>query len=103
MMAPLDVHQIDGGILLGVKVVAGSSRTQFAGEYNGMLKVKVSAAPEKGKANQCLIEYMAEQLKVKKGNITIISGATKPVKQVQILGVKPETFLKVYGNLVDIC
>ncbi len=102
-MASLDVRQVDGGILLGVKVVPGSSRTQLAGEYNGMLKVKLSAAPEKGKANQCLIEYMAERLKVKKNCISIISGATKPVKQLQILGVEPEKVLESLSNLIDSC
>ena len=100
-MASLEIRQVDGGVLLGVKVIPGSSRTQLAGEYNGMLKVKLSAAPEKGRANQSLIEYIAEHLKVKKGNISIVSGATKPVKQLQILGVEPEVVLGSLSNLID--
>lgn len=102
-MASLDVRQVDGGIVLGVKVVPGSSRTLLAGELDGMLKIKLSAAPEKGKANQCLIEYMAKCLKVKKNCISIISGATKPVKQVQILGVEPERILNSLNNLINSC
>jgi uncharacterized protein (TIGR00251 family) len=102
-MSSLDVRQVDGGIVLGVKVVPGSSRTVFAGEFDGMLKIKLSAAPEKGKANKCLIEYMAKRLKVRKTCISIISGATKSVKQLQILDVEPERLLNRLSNLVDTC
>lgn len=102
-MSSLDVRQVDGGIVLGVKVVPGSSRTAFAGEFDGMLKIKLSAAPEKGKANKCLIEYMAKRLKVRKTCISIISGATKSVKQLQILDVEPERLLSSLSNLIDTC
>lgn len=100
-MSSLDVRHIDGGIVLGVKVVPGSSQTGVAGVYNGMLKIKLSAAPEKGKANQYLIEYMARHLKVKKSCISIISGATKPVKQLRIMGVKPERIMNSLSNLIN--
>jgi uncharacterized protein (TIGR00251 family) len=102
-MSSLDVRQVAGGIVLGVKVVPGSSRTELVGEYNGMLKIKLSAAPEKGKANKCLIEFMAEILKVRKSCISIISGETKAVKQIQIVDVAPERVVNSLGNLVDSC
>jgi uncharacterized protein YggU (UPF0235/DUF167 family) len=59
-----------------------------------MLKIKVSAAPEKGKANQCLIKFMAEQLGVKKNAISIIAGKTSPVKRVQVMGMSAETLFE---------
>ena len=86
-MSPVDIQKKDGSVVLGVKVIPGGSRTALAGEYDGMIRVKLSAAPEKGKANQCLIEFMAKVLGIKKNSINIISGATKPVKKIQISGV----------------
>jgi uncharacterized protein (TIGR00251 family) len=86
-MAPLDIQEKDGSVILGVKVIPGGSRTALAGEYDGMIRVKLSAAPEKGKANQCLIEFLAKVLGIKKNSISIISGVTKPVKKIQILGI----------------
>jgi len=102
-MSSLDFRQVDGGIVLGVKVVPGSSRTELVGEYNGMLKIKLSAAPEKGKANKCLIEYMAKLLSVRKTSISIISGATTSVKQLQILDVEPERVLNSLNKLISTC
>ena len=48
----MDIKCCDGGVVLSVKVVPGSSKTAVVGELNGMLKVKLSAPPERGKANR---------------------------------------------------
>ena len=77
------IQEVDGGVVFTAKVVPGSSRTCLC----GMVKVKVSAAPEKGKANQCLIGFLAKQLGVKRNAVTIVSGASNPIKQVRVAGV----------------
>jgi uncharacterized protein (TIGR00251 family) len=92
-MANLTIRKVEEGVVFKVKVIAGSSQTGICGFLDGMLKVKVSAAPERGKANQCLISFLAKQLGVKKNAVSIISGRTSPVKQVQVLGVSTETLL----------
>lgn len=89
-MAELKIENIDGGVVFTAKVVPGSSRTDVCGLLGEMVKIKVAAAAEKGKANQSLIEFLAKQLGVKKGAISIISGQTNPVKQVQVLGVSSD-------------
>jgi len=93
-MANLKIQEIDDGVIFTAKVVPGSNRTAVCGLLDEMLKIKVSAAPEKGKANQCLIELLAKQLGVKKGFISIISGKTNPIKGIQVLGILPETLMK---------
>jgi len=72
------------GVMFTVKVVPGSSRTQIAGLMGQMLKIKVAAAPEKGKANDCLVDFLAEKLGVRKNAIAIVSGHTSPVKQIRV-------------------
>ena len=92
------VQEVDGGVVFTAKIVAGSnSPTRICGLLDGMLKVKVSAAPEKGKANQCLLKFLAKQLGVKKNAVNIISGQTSPVKQVQVSGISTDTLLKKLG------
>jgi uncharacterized protein (TIGR00251 family) len=87
VLAGLEIKEVGDGLVFTVKVAAGSSRTALSGLYNGMLKVKIAAVPEKGKANQCLVELLAERLGIKKNAVNIISGQTSSVKQIQIQGV----------------
>ena len=92
-MAELTIQKINGGVVFAAKIVPGSSKTDVSGLFNGMLKIKISAAPEKGKANQCLLEFLAKKLGVKKKSINIISGQRSPVKQIQVLGLSTEMLL----------
>ncbi len=50
------------------------------------LKVRVTAIPEKGKANKALIALLSKSLRVPKGSIAIVSGETSRVKTVEIAG-----------------
>jgi len=84
----------NGGVVFLTKIVPGSSRTTICGLLNGMLKIKISAAPKKGKANQHLVDFLAKQLGVKKTAVRIISGQTNPVKHVRVSGISAETLLK---------
>ncbi len=81
-------------MVFSVKVVPGGSRTGVCGLLDEMVKIKISAAPEKGKANQCLIEFLAKKLGVKKSAISVISGLTNPIKKVKVLGISAEKLLK---------
>jgi uncharacterized protein (TIGR00251 family) len=80
------IREVKGGVVFGVKVVPGSSRTGLCGILDGMVKIKVAAPAEKGKANRCLVEFLANKLGLKKSAVKIIAGQTKSVKQVQISG-----------------
>jgi len=61
-LAGLKIAAVKDGIRFAVRVVPGSSKTAFAGVLNGMLKVKIAAPPEKGKANECLVEFLSDKL-----------------------------------------
>ena len=94
-MANLTVQENDEGVIFAAKIVPGSSSpTRICGLLDGMLKVKVSTAPEKGKANQCLIGFLARQLGVKKNAVHIISGQTSPIKHIQVIGLSIDILQK---------
>ena len=94
-MANLMVQELEESTVFTVKVVPGSSgSTRICGLLGGMLKVKVSAPPEKGKANQCLVKFVARRLGVKNNAVSIITGTTGSVKRVQVVGISVETLLE---------
>jgi len=51
---------------------------------DGTLKVKVAAPPDKGKANAALCAFLAKHFEVPKGNVTVVSGHTAPLKLIRI-------------------
>ena len=96
-MEQLKIQQSANAVVFSVKVVPRSSKTSVSGLLGGMLKIKLAAAPEKGKANESLLEFLADTLGVKKNSIAITSGLTSPVKTIQITGVSVETILQKLG------
>lgn len=96
-MAKPVIQESAGGVTFTAKVVPGSSRTAVAGVLADMVKVRVAAAPEKGKANQCLVAFLANQLGVKKNAVEIVSGQTQPVKQVRVAGISAAELLEKLG------
>lgn len=93
-MNKLRITQSGGAVIFTVKVVPGSSRTATAGLLDDMMKIKVAAAPEKGKANQCLTEYLAKLMGVKKKAVEVIAGKTCPIKQLRVSGVSIQQVLE---------
>jgi len=93
-MSSLAIEKRDEAIVFKVKVVPGSSRLALCGIFDGMLKIKLSAPPEKGRANKCLIDFLASRLGVKKTSISIIAGHISSIKQMQVLAMSADTLLK---------
>jgi len=76
------------GITIEVKVEPRSSRKQITGIMdNTILKVKLTAPPVDGSANEQLIELISESTGVKKSQIKIIRGLSSKRKLVGITGV----------------
>jgi uncharacterized protein (TIGR00251 family) len=92
-MSNLAVEETDNSVVFKVKVVPGSSRTAVCGLLGEMVKIRISAAPEKGKANKCLLDFLAKQLGVKRNTVNITSGKTSTVKGVQVTGLSVEQLL----------
>lgn len=75
------------GIEISVKVVPGASRDRVAGLLGNSLKIAVSAPPEKGKANQNVVDLLAKTLGIKRNTIAIVAGHTQPMKTVLVTGI----------------
>lgn len=75
------------GVLLPVRAQPGARRNAIVGEHGGELKVAVSQPPEKGKANERIIEVLCEELTIRKSQVTLIAGETSRSKKFVITGV----------------
>lgn len=78
------------GVILPVRAQAGARKNGIGGEHHGMLRVSVTAAPEKGKANKAIVEVLAAALDISKSSIELVSGQTSPQKRFLICGVTEE-------------
>jgi uncharacterized protein (TIGR00251 family) len=93
-MPNLKVEEVGEKVIFTVKVIPRSSHpTHICGTFDKMLKVKVAAPAEKGKANQHLVDFLAKKIGVKKHTVSIISGHNNPIKKVQILGISTKTLI----------
>ncbi len=72
-------------MLLHVKAIPNAKVTEFV-ERNaeGILRIKVHAAPEKGRANKELIDYLAKELKLQKKEVQLLKGEGARLKTFQI-------------------
>lgn len=75
------------GIIIPVKAQPGARRNGLAGEHAGALKVQVTQAPERGKATDAVLETIADALRLKRSQVSLLSGATSPQKRILVTGV----------------
>lgn len=86
----LDIVTTNSGVILSIRTQPGSSKNRIIGEYGGRLKLAVTAAPEKGKANKAVIELLADTLRINASSIHIISGESSRDKRFVIEGLTLE-------------
>jgi uncharacterized protein (TIGR00251 family) len=75
------------GVILPVRAQPGARREAIVGEQAGALKVAVTAPPDRGRANEAIIEVLADSLGVAKSKITLLSGATSRQKKFLLEGL----------------
>ena len=78
------------GIVLPVRAQPGAKANAVRGEQAGALKVAVTQIAEKGKANQALIEVLADELDLKRSQIELLTGESQREKKFLIRGVTRE-------------
>ncbi len=77
------------GITLDIKVEPRSSQKGIAGVMDDtIIKVKLTAPPVAGSANEQLIEVIAEELGVKKSQVSVIRGHSSKRKIVAVTGIE---------------
>ncbi len=76
--------------VLTVKVAPGAKTNQVVGWMGDTLKLRVSAPPERGKANQAVVALLARALGAGRNQIVIVAGAGSRRKRVRVEGIALE-------------
>ncbi len=80
-----------------VHVTPKSGKDEVAGWRGSELRVKVTAAPEGGKANASVERTLAAALGVPKSRVRVVRGHSARVKTVEIEGVEDAAVAAVFG------
>jgi uncharacterized protein (TIGR00251 family) len=89
----IELSERDGAIVFAVRVQPCASRNAIEGEWQGALKVRLTAPPVDDKANEALRRLLAERLNVPLAAVTILSGARGRTKRVAVSGVNAAQLL----------
>ncbi|MBU0753147.1 MAG: YggU family protein [Gammaproteobacteria bacterium] len=72
------------GVVLRLHVQPGARRTEVVGRHGEALKIRLAAPPVDGKANACLLAFLAERLGVAKSQVLLVSGESSRAKRVKV-------------------
>lgn len=90
-MTPLpQIRATADGASLAVRAQPGARKSRIVGVHDGALKIAVSAPPEDGRANDALIELLAEVLEVRENRIRLAQGRSDRRKVFDIIGMTTE-------------
>jgi len=88
------------GVSIHIRAQPGAKRTEVAGLHGDCIKVRLASPPVDGKANECLIEFLARRLGVKRSQLSITRGRSSRRKTVHVAatGVEPAVLLEPAGE-----
>ena len=76
-------------------IVPRAATTAVAGRHGDALKIRIAAAPVDGAANEELIRFLAERLRIRRSAIAITAGGSSRRKNVAITGLETATALRI--------
>jgi len=84
------------GVAIHVHAQPGAKRTEIVGLHGDCVKVRLASPPVDGKANACLIEFLARRMGVKKSQVSITRGMSARRKTVFVAaaGLQPAVLLE---------
>ncbi len=85
------VTKTDTGVRIRVFAQPKSSKNEIIGPHQDAIKIKITAPPVDGKANECLIEFLAKTFSVAKRNVQLLKGDISRIKTFEIVGVDIST------------
>ncbi len=96
-MSALDIKTRGGASRFAVRLQPRASTNEIAGLQGSALRIRVTAPPVDGAANDALVALIAKTLGVAKRDVTIAGGASSRNKIVEVAGVGPEAILELAG------
>ncbi len=86
MLLEISENPTNGTVCFRVRVQPRASKDEIAGEMGGALKVRLRAPAVEDRANEALVEFLAQLLKTPKSAVRILSGERSRTKRIEIRG-----------------
>ena len=83
-MSSFDAHRRGESVRFSVGLQPRASKNEIAGLQGPSLKIRVTAPPVDGSANEALIDFLSDSLEISRRNVCIISGHTSRTKVVEV-------------------
>lgn len=83
----IPIRDTAAGATFSVKVHPRAKKNAITGEVGEALKVALTAPPVEGRANQAVIEFLAELLRVPRSSVTIAAGQSSRNKVIRVAGL----------------
>ena len=80
------VQDVADGCTLAVRVHPGARKNDVAGLHAGAVKISIAAPATDRRANEALIEFVAELLRLPRARVALVSGTTSRSKVLRITG-----------------
>lgn len=93
----LHIREEKEGVLFKVRVQPRAAKNQVVGLYADALKLRLTAPPVDGEANEACRVFLAGLLKVPRSQVEIVSGHTGRSKMIKVLGISAEILVKALG------
>ena len=74
-------------VIFSVRVQPRASKDEIAGEMDGALKIRLRAPAVEDRANEALIEFLAQTLNTSKAAVRILSGERSRTKRIEVRGI----------------
>jgi uncharacterized protein (TIGR00251 family) len=94
------ITETKDGVVLNIHASPRASRNEIQGEHGNALKIRLKAPPVDGKANETLIEFLAELLGVPRRHVTLISGQTSRQKRVAVRDMTKKQTQEILKNKI---
>jgi hypothetical protein len=97
-MAGIGITETAGGVEFEVIVRPKARRNEVSGIHDNAVRVSVTVAPEKGKANEAILKLLSKNLGVPVSAIRIVGGEKSRRKRIRIEGITPASILELVGG-----
>jgi len=95
----IDIREDEDGVTFRVKVQPRASKNQLAGVMDGAVKVRLTAPPVDGEANQACLKFFAELFGVPLRSVELLTGHTGRNKTLRVYGLTAGRLIEMLNCL----
>lgn len=85
----LSLKETKTGVTFSIQVIPRASKCEISGVTGDALKIRLTAPPVEGKANEECLRFLSARLDLARNRLSIVGGQTSRKKVIQVSGMKP--------------